>query len=74
MSVGKQGDGGASPPTPGGRPGTAPSTAKVAEALGVAIALSGGPGTVYGARAFAAFQDVTGTRTEAEGAPDHHHG
>ena len=41
----------------------------------MAIALSGGPGTVYGARAFAAFQDVTGTPTEAEveGAPDHHH-
>jgi AhpD family alkylhydroperoxidase len=31
--------------------------AEVAEALGVAIALNGGPGTVYGARAFAAFQE-----------------
>jgi AhpD family alkylhydroperoxidase len=33
------------------------TTGEVAEALGVAIALTGGPGTVYGARAFAAFQE-----------------
>ncbi len=31
--------------------------AEVAEALGVAIAMNGGPGTVYGPRAFAAFQE-----------------
>jgi AhpD family alkylhydroperoxidase len=30
---------------------------EVAEALGVAIAMNGGPGTVYGARAFAAFHE-----------------
>jgi len=30
---------------------------EVAEALGVAIAMNGGPGTVYGARAFAAFRE-----------------
>jgi AhpD family alkylhydroperoxidase len=30
---------------------------EVAEALGVAIAMNGGPGTVYGPRAFAAFQE-----------------
>ena len=31
--------------------------AEVAEALGVAISMNGGPGTVYGPRAFAAFQE-----------------
>jgi AhpD family alkylhydroperoxidase len=30
---------------------------EVAEALGVAIAMNGGPGTVYGPRAFAAFRE-----------------
>jgi AhpD family alkylhydroperoxidase len=38
---------------------------EVAEALGVAIAMNGGPGTVYGPRAFAAFrefQEKTGPR------------
>lgn len=30
---------------------------EVAEAIGVAIMLSGGPGTVYGPRAFAAFEE-----------------
>ncbi|HEY1971984.1 MAG TPA: carboxymuconolactone decarboxylase family protein [Pseudonocardia sp.] len=30
---------------------------EVAEALGVAIAMNGGPGTVYGPRAFAAYQE-----------------
>ena len=33
---------------------------EVAEALGVAIAMNGGPGTVYGARAFAAFREFLG--------------
>jgi AhpD family alkylhydroperoxidase len=33
------------------------TSAEVAEALGVTIAMNGGPGTVYGARAFAAFQE-----------------
>ena len=37
---------------------------EVAEALGVAIAMNGGPGTVYGPRAFAAFQEFA----ESEGA------
>ena len=31
--------------------------AEVAETIGVAIAMSGGPGTVYGPRALAAFRD-----------------
>ena len=31
--------------------------AEVAETIGVAIAMSGGPGTVYGPRAFAAFRE-----------------
>jgi AhpD family alkylhydroperoxidase len=32
---------------------------EVAEAIGVAILMNGGPGTVYGPRAFAAFQEFT---------------
>jgi AhpD family alkylhydroperoxidase len=36
---------------------TGASEEEVAEALGVAIAMNGGPGTVYGPRAFAAFQE-----------------
>jgi AhpD family alkylhydroperoxidase len=33
---------------------------EVAEALGVAIMMNGGPGTVWGPRAFAAFQEFAG--------------
>ncbi len=33
---------------------------EVAEALGVAIMMNGGPGTVYAPRAFAAFQEFAG--------------
>ena len=33
--------------------------AEVAETIGVAIAMSGGPGTVYGPRALAAFRDYS---------------
>ena len=43
---------------------------EVAEALGVAIAMNGGPGTVYGPRAFAAFQEFVeseGPRSTAQG-------
>jgi AhpD family alkylhydroperoxidase len=36
---------------------TGATEAEVAEALGVAIAMNGGPGTVYGPRAFAAFKE-----------------
>jgi AhpD family alkylhydroperoxidase len=36
---------------------TGATEAEVAETLGVAIAMMGGPGTVYGPRAFAAFQE-----------------
>lgn len=39
------------------------TSAEVAEALGVAIALNGGPGTVYAARAFAAFQEFAESAT-----------
>ena len=35
------------------------SDAVVAETLGVAILMNGGPGTVYGPRAFAAFREFT---------------
>ncbi|MCH0541000.1 carboxymuconolactone decarboxylase family protein [Streptomyces sp. MUM 203J] len=38
------------------------SEEQVAEALGVAILMNGGPGTVYGPRAFAAFREF---RSEA---------
>jgi AhpD family alkylhydroperoxidase len=34
----------------------------VAEAIGVAILMNGGPATVYGPRAFAAFQEFAGQR------------
>jgi AhpD family alkylhydroperoxidase len=34
---------------------------EVAEALGVAILMNGGPGTVYAPRAFAAFQEFVNT-------------
>jgi AhpD family alkylhydroperoxidase len=41
---------------------------EVAEALGVAIAMNGGPGTVYGARAFAAFREFRdGADADPEG-------
>ena len=33
---------------------------EVAEALGVALLMSGGPGTVYGPRAWAAYQEFSG--------------
>jgi len=36
---------------------------EVAEALGVAILMSGGPGTVYAPRALAAFEEFAGTGT-----------
>ncbi len=36
---------------------TGATEAEVAEALGVAIAMNGGPATVYGPRAFAAFRE-----------------
>ena len=34
---------------------------EVAEAIGVAILMNGGPGTVYGPRAFAAFEEFAGS-------------
>ena len=43
---------------------TGATEAEVAEALGVAIAMNGGPGTVYGPRAIAAYQEFA-----AEGDP-----
>jgi AhpD family alkylhydroperoxidase len=49
---------------------TGATSAEVAEALGVAIAINGGPGTVYGARAFAAFQEFDGsTAVDGTSAP-----
>lgn len=40
------------------------SSAEVAEALGVAILLNGGPGTVWGPRAYAAYQDFVSSAGE----------
>jgi AhpD family alkylhydroperoxidase len=37
------------------------STAEVAEAIGVALSLNGGPATVWGARALDAFQEFSAT-------------
>jgi AhpD family alkylhydroperoxidase len=42
---------------------------EVAEALGVAIAMNGGPGTVYGPRAFAAFLEYADRAGTEDGAP-----
>ena len=46
---------------------TGATEAEVAEALGVAIAMNGGPGTVYGPRAFAAFQEFAAETDPAPG-------
>jgi AhpD family alkylhydroperoxidase len=48
-----------------GAAGRGATAQEVAEALGVAILMNGGPGTVWGPRAFAAFQEYT-----AEKEPD----
>ncbi len=42
---------------------------EVAEAMGVAILLNGGPGTVWGPRAYAAFAEFAAPEGEAGGAP-----
>ncbi|MGD0983922.1 MAG: carboxymuconolactone decarboxylase family protein [Acidimicrobiales bacterium] len=39
------------------------SAAEVAEAMGVVIMMNGGPGTVWGPRAFAAFEEWAGNET-----------
>jgi AhpD family alkylhydroperoxidase len=44
--------------------------AEAAEAIGVTFLMNGGPATVYGARAFAAFQEFYDERTAQ---PDGHH-
>ena len=43
--------------------------AEAAEAIGVAILMSGGPGTVYGPRAFAAFEEFHEQQTPDGAAP-----
>jgi AhpD family alkylhydroperoxidase len=40
------------------------SAAEVAEALGVAVMMNGGPGTVWGPRAFAAFEEYAASPSE----------
>jgi AhpD family alkylhydroperoxidase len=39
--------------------GSGASREEVAEAMGVVIMMNGGPGTVWGPRAFAAFEEIT---------------
>jgi AhpD family alkylhydroperoxidase len=46
---------------------TGATEAEVAEALGVAIAMGGGPATVYGPRAFAAFREFAAPPAPDEG-------
>jgi AhpD family alkylhydroperoxidase len=46
---------------------TGATEAEVAEALGVAIAMNGGPATVYGPRAFAAFREFAEEADPQEG-------
>jgi AhpD family alkylhydroperoxidase len=40
--------------------------AEAAEAIGVSVLMHGGPGTVYGPRAFAAFQEFAAAKRPAE--------
>jgi len=50
-----------------GAPHAGATEAQVAEALGVAVLMNGGPGTVYAPRAFAAFREfVAAPRSPAE--------
>jgi AhpD family alkylhydroperoxidase len=44
--------------------------AEAAEAIGVAFLMNGGPATVYGARAFAAFQEFYDERTDQTASTD----
>jgi AhpD family alkylhydroperoxidase len=60
LSVGKQCDGCIAAHARGAARAAA-TEAEVAEALGVAIAMNGGPATVYGPRAFAAFREFAGS-------------
>ena len=41
------------------------TTAEAGEAIGVAILMQGGPATVYGARAYAAFCEFAGDESQA---------
>ncbi len=43
---------------------------EVAEALGVALLMSGGPGTVYGPRAWAAYAEFAGQESDGDGSSD----
>jgi AhpD family alkylhydroperoxidase len=44
--------------------GRGATASEVAEAMGVAILMNGGPGTVWGPRAYAAFEEFAGTETQ----------
>jgi alkylhydroperoxidase/carboxymuconolactone decarboxylase family protein YurZ len=46
-----------SPRTPGGAARRGATAQEVAEAMGVAILMNGGPGTVWGPRGYAAFAE-----------------
>lgn len=47
--------------------------AEAAEAIGVAILMNGGPGTIYGPRAYAAVREFHEDATAAVGAGEHSH-
>jgi len=48
-----------------GAAGAGATTAEAAEAIGVAILMHGGPATIYGARAYAAFCEFAGVEPPA---------
>jgi AhpD family alkylhydroperoxidase len=52
-----------------GAAGAGATPAEVAEALGITIAMGGGPGTVYAARAFSAFEEFAETAGAGGPAP-----
>ena len=47
---------------------TAPALQEAAEAIGVAILMTGGPATIYGPRGYAAFQEFHAAAHPADGA------
>jgi AhpD family alkylhydroperoxidase len=49
-----------------GAAGRGATAQEVAEALGVAIMMNGGPGTVWGPRAYAAFQEYSAARRQQD--------
>ena len=76
LSVGKECDGCIAAHAHGAA-GKGATLEEVAETIGVAILMNGGPATVYGPRAFAAFQEFHDRRAEqlaGTAEPAHTHG